>query len=58
MAVTVDCTFGIDPAVSVAAVVELLDVAGIGYSMTVTVTAGMLLVVLLESSSVASGGFP
>lgn len=53
-----DCTFGIDPAVSVAAVVELLDVAGIGYSMTVTVTAGMLLVVLLESSSVASGGFP
>lgn len=52
-----DCTLGIDPAVSVA-VVELLDVAGIGYSMTVTVTAGMLLVVLLESSSVASGGLP
>lgn len=39
------------------ALVELF-VVGIGYSMTVTVTAGMLLVVLLESSSVASGGLP
>lgn len=54
VAVTVHCT-GID-AVPVA-VVELL-VVGIGYSMTVTVTDGMLLVVLLESSSVASGGLP
>lgn len=54
VAVTVRCTgIGTVPV----AVVELL-VAGIGYSMTVTVTAGMLLVVLLESSSAASGGLP
>lgn len=38
------------------AVVEELFAAGIELSITVTVTAGMLLVVLLESSSVAKGG--
>lgn len=38
------------------AVVEELFATGIELSMTVTVTAGMLLVVLLESSSVAKGG--
>lgn len=47
---TVDST-GMDDAV-----VEELFAAGIELSMTVTVTAGMLLVVLLESSSVAKGG--
>lgn len=55
VAVTVHCT-GIDAVPAVAA--TELFVAGIGYSMTVTVTAGMLLLVLLESSSVASGGLP
>lgn len=43
---------------AVPVVLVKLLVVGIGYSMTVTVTAGMLLVVLLESSSVASGGLP
>lgn len=38
------------------AVVEELFATGIELSITVTVTAGMLLVVLLESSSVAKGG--
>lgn len=53
---TVAVTVHGDDAVPVAAA-ELFVVA-IGYSITVTVTAGMLLVVLLESSSVASGGLP
>lgn len=41
-----------------AVVDEELFAVGIELSMTVTVTAGMLLFVLLESSSVANGGLP
>lgn len=52
VAVTVDST-GMDEAI-----VEEPFRAETELSITVTVTAGMLLVVLLESSSVANGGFP